>query len=591
MAETPSLHERYRIVRKLGTGAFATVYLADDLQMGRQVAVKIVQHSIDVEDRVLREAQAAAKLNHHHIVTVYEMVREADRTLLFSEYVQGKTLRQRYRERSLSDPEIVEVGVQLCRALEHAHKRGVVHRDIKPENIMLTDEDSVEVRLMDFGVAQLEDRASITVTGDLVGTIAYMSPEQAEGRNVDRRTDIYSLALVLYEGLVRRDPTEGKKLRELLLDASRPEIAPLSTIRPELPKELSDILRKAMARDRFTRPDAGTFGRMLAQVAKVLPEQRRGRARATSAPTKVKPRDERFVTKVWQRGPGGAAEGDRLAYVGQHLVSGGLALCSLVSVLPRVPFYPTGAIIPLIAVTAFVALLWPFGGGVLALALMAPPIFAYGAGWGVVYSVLAVATMGLLRWRRKEWAALLPGLVPLAVAGYVGLALMPLAGALLRRWGALVGFLSGLVLAVAGNLAGWPTMPYAFNASPGPTLAAAKHAASPGTVLAELGRLFESRPELALQIALFALFSLPLYAWIGRIACHQAVGHERVSDLGLARLCAGPHLAVRGAGAHGCAAGDLCALRYNHLLAQFPHSICTWRVPLGGSADGVAAEN
>jgi serine/threonine protein kinase len=91
MAETPPLDARYQFVRKLGTGAFAAVYLADDLQMGRPVAVKIVQHSVDVEDRVLREAQAAAKLSHPHIVTVYEMVREADRTLLFSEYVQGKT--------------------------------------------------------------------------------------------------------------------------------------------------------------------------------------------------------------------------------------------------------------------------------------------------------------------------------------------------------------------------------------------------------------------------------------------------------------------------------------------------------------------
>ena len=106
---------------------------------------------------------------------------------------------------------MVEIGMQLCSALEHAHKRGIVHRDIKPENIMLTDEDGVDVRLMDFGVAQLEDRASITMTGDLIGTMGYMSPEQAECRNVDSRTDVYSLALTLYEGFVRRDPSEAKK--------------------------------------------------------------------------------------------------------------------------------------------------------------------------------------------------------------------------------------------------------------------------------------------------------------------------------------------------------------------------------------------
>jgi hypothetical protein len=507
MADNPPIHERYKIVRKLGTGAFAAVYLADDLQMGRPVAVKIVQHTADVEDRVLREAQAAAKLNHHHILTVYEMVRERDRTLLFSEYVQGKTLRQRYREQSLSDLDILEIGVQMCRALAHAHKRGVVHRDIKPENIMLVDGDSIDVRLMDFGVAQLEDRASITLTGDLVGTLAYMSPEQAEGRNVDSRTDVYSLALTLYEGFTRRDPSKGKKLRELLLDASRPEIPPLLTNRPDLPQALSDALRKAMALDRYARPDAATFERMLTQAAKLLPEEARAEAPAEGQglATRVRPR--------WASGPMDRA---RWVFLGQHVASAIFALCSLAYVLPRVPFYPQAAIVPLIIVPTFLALVWPFGGGVLSVALMAPPIFAYGVGWGLVYVVPAALLMGLLRWRRHEWAALLPGVMPIAVGWAVGLAMIPLTGALLRRWGALAGFLSGLVLTVTAGLAGWTTLPYTYNPSPGPTLTAAKYAGSPGTVLAEIGRLFKSRPELALQIALFAVFSLPIYAWIGR---------------------------------------------------------------------------
>jgi hypothetical protein len=516
MAETPPLEERYRFVRKLGTGAFAAVYLADDLQMGRPVAVKIVQHCVDVEDRVLREAQAAAKLSHPHIVTVYEMVREADRTLLFSEYVQGKTLRQCYREKTVKDAEVLEIGIQLCSALAHAHKRGVIHRDVKPENIMLADGDGIDVRLMDFGVAQLEDQASITVTGDLVGTIAYMSPEQAEGRSVDSRTDVYSLAITLYEGFVRRDPTQGKRLRQLLLDASRPVIAPLCTVRPDLPQALSDTLRKAMARDRSSRPDAATFGRMLAQVADDLPVGRWSRAKRKSDDGRRAEPEEGFVTKIRPGGKRAEQADNRLAYVGQHLVSAGLALCSLAYVLPRVPFYPAAAIIPLIAIPSFVALVWPFGGGVLALALIAPPIFAYGVGWGVVYLVLAALTMGLMRWRHLEWAALLPGAIPLAVAGYLGLALLPVTGALTRRWGALAGFMSGLVLAIAGNLAGWQTLPYSFNPSPGTTLSAVRHVTSPGAVLSELGRFLQSRPELALQIALFAVFSLPFYTWIGR---------------------------------------------------------------------------
>ena len=515
MTETPLLNERYRVIRKLGTGAFAVVYLADDLQLGRQVAVKIVEHSVDVDDRVLREAQAAAKLSQPNILTVYEMVRESDRTLLFSEYIQGKTLRQRYRERSLGEGEILEVGIQMCRALAHAHKRGVVHRDVKPENIMLTDGDEIDSRLMDFGVAQLEDRASITVTGDLIGTIAYMSPEQAEGRNVDPRTDVYSLALTLYEGFVRRNPSEGKKLRELLLDASRPNIPPLSTIRPDLPQALSDVLRRAMSRDPRKRPDASAFGRLLVEVAEQMPED----AYATHSHEVAQ--QGRGRAGGWCGGRsstarcGSSMEISRLAFTAQHLVAAGFTLCSLAYLLPRAPFYPQAAVIPLVMVPSFLALVWPFGGGVLALALMAPPIFAYGAGWGVVYLVLAALTMGLLRWRGKEWAALLPGAIPFAVVADLGLALLPLAGALLRRWGALVGFMSGLVLVVAANLAGWPTVPYTFQPSPGNDLATAEHAGSPAAVLSALGRYFESRPELAWQMMVFAVFSLPLYTPFG----------------------------------------------------------------------------
>jgi MFS family permease len=501
MADAPLLYDRYQLVRKLGSGAFATVYLADDLHMGRPVAIKVVEQTADVDDRVLREAQAAAKLSHHHILTVYEMVREPDKTLLFTEYIQGKTLRGHYRDQTLEDGDILEAGIQLCRALEHAHKRGVVHRDIKPENIMLVEGSGIDVRLMDFGVAQLEDRASITLDGDLVGTLAYMSPEQVEGRNVDSRSDVYSLALTLYEGFTGRNPLKGKKLQELLRDVSRPDIPPLSANRPDLPIALSDALGRAMVRDSYARPDAGAFSRLLSQAVRHMPEE---------VP------EERLATRVRERLVPARVDRERVAYLTQHLAAAVFALCCLLYVLPRVPFYPEVAIIPLIIVPVFLALMWPFGGAILTLALLAPPIFAYGAGWGVVYVVPAALTLGLLRWRRREWAALLPGVVPFAVAGGVGLAILPLAGALLRRWGALAGFLSGLVLVVAGGLTGWTRLPYTFNPSPGVPLRSAEHATSPWTVLTEVARFLDSRPELTLQVLLFALFSLPLYLIPGR---------------------------------------------------------------------------
>jgi serine/threonine protein kinase len=317
MVDIPLLYDRYRVVRKLGSGAFATVYLADDLKMGRPVAVKVVDHTADVEERVLREAQAAAKLSHPHILTVYEMVRERDRTILFGEYVQGRTLRECYRGQLLRDPDILEIGLQLCRALEHAHKRGVVHRDIKPENIMLADGAVIDVRLMDFGVAQLEDRASITLDGDLVGTLAYMSPEQGEGKNVDSRSDVYSLALTLFEGLTSRDPAKAKKLQGLLRDFSRPEIPALSVFRPDLPVELSDALGQALCRDSYARPDAGTFARSLARAAKVMPVE------------EVPSPEEHLVTRVRERFAPPTLDWDPLAFVGKHLAAGAFSLSSL----------------------------------------------------------------------------------------------------------------------------------------------------------------------------------------------------------------------------------------------------------------------
>ncbi len=500
MVEPSLLYDRYRIVRKLGSGAFATVYLADDQQMGRPVAIKIVSRSADVDGRVVREAQAAAKLSHHHILTVYEIYEEPDQTLLITEYIQGHTLRDYFRERTLTDSDICEIGVQMCKALEHAHKRGVVHRDIKPENIMLAEGDSIDVRLMDFGVALLEDRASITVDGDLVGTLAYMSPEQGEGKQVDSRSDVYSLALTLYEGFTGQSPFRGKKLQELIHDVSRPDIPPLAFGRSDLPPALSDALERAMARDRYARPDAATLGRHLAQVAKIMPE---------SSPY------ETMATKVRRRFTGPRADRDRLAYMGEHLAAGAFALCALLYLLPRAPFYPEVGVLVLVAVPAFLALIWPFAGAVLTLAVLAPPVFAYGAGWGVLYVTPAIVVMTLLRWKRREWAALLPGVIPLALMGWAGLALLPLAGALLRRWGALVGFFSGLVLTVASGLAGYSLLPYAFAPSPGPLLQEAQHAASPWTVLTAIARFLDARPEMSLQILLFVLFSLPLYLWMG----------------------------------------------------------------------------
>jgi hypothetical protein len=277
---------------------------------------------------------------------------------------------------------------------------------------------------------------------------------------------------------------------------SRPSIPPLSSNRPDLPAEVSDVLAQAMVRDRYARPDAATFGRSLAHLARRMPD---------------KVPDERLATRVKHSVAPARMSRESAVFLGQRVVAGVSCLLTLLFVLPRLSFYPEGAIAPLVIVPAFFALLWPFGGGILGLAIIAPVVFAHGAGWGVIYLILAAISMALLRCRRLEWAALIPGMMPFAVSWGLGLAVLPLTGALLRRWGALVGFLSGLVLIVAGGLGVWPNLPYTFNPSPGAPLAAAADSVSPWPVLVEMARFLDSRPELTLQLFLFTLFSLPLY--------------------------------------------------------------------------------
>ncbi len=499
MSEPPLLHDRYRILERLGRGAFATVYLAEDLTMGRRVAVKVVEDSRDLDGRVLREARAAAKLSHPHILHVYEVVQETDRTLLFMEYVQGETLRSLYAKRRLSDKDVLEAGTQICRALEHGHKRGVVHRDIKPENVMLLEAEEVDARVMDFGVARLEDHTAITMEGDLVGTLAYMAPEQLAGRDVDAKADVYALGLTLYEGLTGLNPLRGKDVGELLRASGERRVPRLRKARPDLPEELEAVLDAALHPEPQARLDAVGLRRGLEKALRKVPE---APAAEPTLPTRVRSTVGSVVSPV-RLGP-------RAGYMARRLTAALLALVSLAYVLPGTGIYAADLTFALVAGTAFLALLWPFGGGLVALGLMAPPAFVFGMGWGLLYVATALPLFLFLKWRRREWAALLPAAAPALVAGGVGLALPPLAGLLLRRWGALVAFICGLTLAVAAGLAGWATLPYTFSPDPGPVLLEGRYAENPLVALEYLARFLDLRPELLLQSALFGAFALPL---------------------------------------------------------------------------------
>jgi serine/threonine protein kinase len=247
---------RFLIERRIGSGGFGTVYEAWDGRLERPVAVKAIESAgAPGSDRVLREAQAAARLNHPGIVTLYEMGEEDGNALLVTELVDGSTLAELNRDGTLSDREVGEIGADLCEALDHAHTRAVVHRDIKPQNVLVTDEGEPHAKLMDFGVARLTDAAALTAPGDVVGTLAYMAPEQAEGRTAGPEVDVYALGLTLDPG---GDGAGDRRPHEAAAQAApRPAARALRDRRclPADPPRSTPVAGRAGRRDRgLARP-------------------------------------------------------------------------------------------------------------------------------------------------------------------------------------------------------------------------------------------------------------------------------------------------------------------------------------------------
>ena len=249
---------RFVIERRIGSGGFGVVYEAWDGRLERPVAVKAIEQRGEAGRRVLREAQAAARLNHPGIVTLYELGEEDGNALLVTELVEGSTLSRLAAENELSDREIGEIGADLCEALDHAHSRGVVHRDIKPQNVQVT-EGEPRAKLMDFGIARLADDSPLTAAGDVVGTLAYMSPEQAEGREAGPEADVYSLALTLYECWSGENPhRRGSPAATARAIGARTR--PLRRLRSDLPRELTDSIDACLAARPNRRPSLEELG-------------------------------------------------------------------------------------------------------------------------------------------------------------------------------------------------------------------------------------------------------------------------------------------------------------------------------------------
>ena len=256
----------YTVMALLGAGGMGEVYLTEDTRLGRRVALKLLPEQFTTEPdrlhRFEREARAASSLNHPNIITIHEVGQVEGQPFIITEFIEGKTLRQQMAAK-MRLREALDVATQVASALEAAHKAGIVHRDIKPENIMLRPDGLVKV--LDFGLAKLTESqphgpgaattlASVqTKTGLVMGTVTYMSPEQARGLAVDARSDIFSLGAVIYEMVAGRVPFEGATTSDVIVSILEREPVPLSLYAPGEPTELERIVKKALAKDREER--------------------------------------------------------------------------------------------------------------------------------------------------------------------------------------------------------------------------------------------------------------------------------------------------------------------------------------------------
>jgi serine/threonine-protein kinase len=246
---------RYRIERRLGAGGMSTVFLATDTVLERPVAVKLLAEHLaedpDFVARFQREALAAARLQHPNIVQVFDSGRDSasDRHYIVMEYVDGPSCADLLRERPQLDvDETVRIVRDSCHALDYAHRAGVVHRDVKPGNLLLTGETGF-TKLADFGIAKAAEQTRITQVGSVLGTAAYLSPEQARGEEAGPASDIYSLGVCAYQFLAGRLPHEYSSLTELALKQQEEHVEPIAVHRPDVPRELDQAIRLALERD------------------------------------------------------------------------------------------------------------------------------------------------------------------------------------------------------------------------------------------------------------------------------------------------------------------------------------------------------
>jgi hypothetical protein len=415
------------------------VWLARDERTGLDIALKIVAREGKSGSRAEREARAAAELRHAHCQRILSLARDSAHVYIAYEYIPGRTLREAIRAGELDDRSALAVAGQICEALAHAHGKGIIHRDVKPSNVMLAEGDGVDVRLVDFGLAQMAEFDTLTALGDIPGTLAYISPERLHGRVATPAADIWAVGVLLWEALAGQHPFWGGDLVETSrrIQAGAP---PLRSLRPDLPDRVLRVVDSALLANPQRRPTAGR----LAQELHGLPKRRRkGSGDGASATTPARA---------------------RIALSADRIVPGALTALATGWVASRLAFYPGGWPLGLAAAGAALGFTAPRAGLVFALAVTFFPLANISLGLALLFAAMAVGWLALT-WRDPRGALLLtvgPLLAPLAA-----LALIPVAVQLARGRARRATQAAGAVC-LAALVAGLHRTPLPFDGSPPP---------------------------------------------------------------------------------------------------------------------------
>ncbi|HEX5557831.1 MAG TPA: protein kinase [Gaiellales bacterium] len=385
---------RYRLSDVLGRGGFGSVYTGHDSASGEAVAVKVFNRGDGLAPRADREARTAQKLDHPNIHEVVGVAHDDDHAYLISQLVVG----ERFDRSGLSDEQAVRAIAAVCDALAHAHDRGVIHRDVKPANILVSNDGSVH--LTDFGIARDEDAREPTIDERLLGTLSWMAPEQASGRRATGATDVWSAGLTLYATLTGRNPYRARSLGELLDNQSR-RAAPLHRLRPDLPRDLSRVLERALHPDPARRPDAaGLRDGLLAAIA--APS-------VAAAPG--------FVPEAAPAGRRIAIPFERLRERGAPAASALVTALAMAFTLTAFPMYPPAWTIPLAALLGALAWRRPLAALTAGAAIAVPAFWNFAEAAGLLWIGLAAAWIWMSR-RNPGRRCLVPlAAVPLALVG------------------------------------------------------------------------------------------------------------------------------------------------------------------------------